>query len=175
VRALLIHLKFHKHEGDFQMIFEYLKLIPAFQRWKNGVPNDQKDDWQSYWAYIGRIDTAICLLDILWPEFVQKEGLFLRRSALPYDWEQFIQQAQRANWSPSEIEYVINHVHITDLFLNDPDRDQIDPRVFRFLAEEIASMWKCKLNLLFPTEQFIVEAKTEQDESEVYVCKQRED
>jgi hypothetical protein len=78
-------------------------------------------------------------------------------------------EAEKAQWSHSDIEYIINHVNVADFFLNDPDRDVIDPIVFTFIANTIAEMWKCKLQMLFPDKRFEVGVTDLDIDPEVYV------
>lgn len=137
-------------------MFTYPVNTPAFQRWNAGVPRNQQNDWQSYQAYLRRVDQFLGSLELLWPEFTIQDGFVLRVNNIPHNWQLFMNQAQEARWSPEDIEYVINHIHLYDVFMNDPDRDQIDITVFSALADAIAEMWKCRLNSLFPDRQFMV-------------------
>ncbi len=149
---------------------EYLKLIPAFQSWSEQVPPSQKLDWKSYQSYIVRIDQSICILDLFWPEFVEKDGFILRKSSIPNDWKKFKLEAEKADWSHSDIEYIINHLNVADFFLNDPDRDKIDSIVYTFLGHMIADMWKCKLQMTFPDISFEVAVSDNNVDPEVYAC-----
>lgn len=60
------------------------------------------------------------------------------------------------------------HQHVTDLFLNDPDRGQIEQRVYVALAHTIAEMWRGRLAQLFPDRVFEVGVDNEEFEVEVY-------
>jgi hypothetical protein len=82
-------------------------------------------------------------------------------------------QAQEAKWSPSDIEYMINHLHVSDLFLNDPDRDEIDSTVFVFLARSISDLWRCRLESLYPKKNFVIGVANIETDPEVYVYLQR--
>ncbi len=156
-------------------MLKYLEKTPAWKRWNESVPINQKDDWQSYQSYWARVDQTLTLLDILWPQFIEREGRILRKSALPENWPQFRCEAKKSSWSDSDIEYVINHVHVADLFLNDPDYDQIEPEVYAFLAHTIADLWRNKLNSKYPTKAFVVAVLNQCEEPEVYFHLTREE
>ena len=149
-------------------ILKYLILTPAFQKWHSKVQGTSKNSWRSYQDYFTRVDQVLCLLDIVWPEFEERDGMILRMSNMPDDWFQFKQQADQSGWSKSEMEYVINHLHIADLFLNDPDRDKIDNSIYQFLAFTLADAWECKLKMLFPNMNFAVGVSEENIDPEVY-------
>jgi hypothetical protein len=149
-------------------MLKYFRQIPAFQHWNNNAPISQRDDWKSYQAFRARVDQLLCFIDILWPEFIERNNFILRRGNVPKDWEQFIRKAQESNWSHLDIEYTINHVHINDLFINDPDLNQIGDDVYGFLADTIANMWRCRLKELYPEKQFVVGVNGEKFDLEVY-------
>jgi len=142
-------------------------MTPAYQIWCKSMPADQCDVL-SYTSYLARVDQFICYIDIMWPEFIEKEGLILRSTSIPEDWDSFVQQAKDANWSERDVEYIINHLHITDLFINDPDRDGIDSEVYRFLADLVTHFWTYRLKELFPEKQFEVGIADRDISPEVY-------
>ena len=149
-----------------------LKDTPAFKRWNVEEPVNQLNDWQSYQAYVLRADLLLCAIDLFWPEFVLKDDLILRKSNVPEDWETFINQAREANWSATNVEYTINHIHISDIIFNDPDREQISLHLLNYLAEVLAEMWQHRVNSLFPNRKFKVEVyKNEDPEVSVYTIK----
>lgn len=150
---------------------KYLPRVPAFQKWQEAMP--QTNDSQGFQFFTARVDQMICFADVFWPEFVEQDGLILRKSNVPDDWNDYVAKAQKANWSASDYEYIINHLHIMDLFINDPDRDNIGVEVFVFLAQTIAEMWKCKLKALFPTRTFVVGVANPEVEPEVFAYSER--
>jgi hypothetical protein len=150
----------------------YLAMTPAYQRWCANVPPDSCDV-ASYTAYVARVDHMLCYINILYPTFVRRGDLVLRSEGIPDDWSDFMRQAQEAQWSGSDIEYVINHVHITDLFLNDPDRDAIQIEVYGFLADMIADLWQKRLQDTFPDRQFDVSVTNRDISPKVYAVQKR--
>ena len=98
-------------------------------------------------------------LDLLWPNFVGHDGLLLRDAASksPEEWDTYLQEFRALNWTNAQIEYVVNHVHLSqDTFTADPDWDKIDTSVWLPLAHTIADVWRCRLKELFPKRTCIV-------------------
>jgi hypothetical protein len=137
-------------------MLDLLEFTPAFQQWNATSGTADQESWGNYQAYIMRVDLALCMIDVLWPDFIVRENLILREANIPQDWEKFVSEARSANWTSSDIEYVVNHIHVSDLFLNDPDRDRVDLKVYQYIANVIAEMWKCRLHILYPDRQFSV-------------------
>ena len=150
-------------------LFESLKLLPAYQMWNKQGSANQLLDLQTYQAYVARIDQAICLIDLFWPEFIEWEGLILRKSAFPEDWSRFRETADAAKWTPSDMEYMLNRVNIADFFLNDPDRDNVDLSVYTSIAQKVAEMWECKIKMLYPDRSIEVSIVHSDIDPEVYM------
>jgi hypothetical protein len=163
----MMRLRKNTLKGSINML-QYFKLTPAFQRWNDKVPVTQVDDWIGYRAYTARVDQALCFIDRLWPEFVEVEGLVLRKNAIPKDWNEYVRQAREKNLTSRNIEYLINHLHVSDMFLNDPDRDNVNGVVYTFLANTMADMWRSRLTESFPHKRFSVGVDFEQVDPEVY-------
>ena len=69
-------------------MLEYFTLTPAFRRWNEvAVP---KDDWQGYRAFTSRADQMLGFVSIVWPDFVERDGLILNREHLPEDWQAYL-------------------------------------------------------------------------------------
>jgi hypothetical protein len=141
-------------------------MTPAYQRWCATVPIESRDS-MSYTAYVARVDHMLCYLNILYPTFIVKGELVLRSDNIPDDWGEFMRQVNEAKWSNEDIEYVINHAHITDFFLNDPDRDTIQIEVYGFLADIIADLWQKRLQDTFPDRHFDVSVTNREISPEV--------
>jgi hypothetical protein len=152
------------HEAAME---QYLALTPAYQRWcASAAP--EACNITSYTAYLARVDQMLCYIALLYPTFVLQDDLVLRADQIPDDWETFVRQAQEARWSHQDIEYIVNHLHITDLFLNDPDRDAIPLTVYNILADVIADLWRKRLHDTFPQRHFDVGVTNRDTSPEVY-------
>jgi len=62
----------------------------------------------------------------------------------------------------------INHLHVCDVFLNDPDHDAIPLEVYGFLADVIADLWRRRLQDAFPQRRFEVGVTDRDVSPEVY-------
>lgn len=101
-----------------------LKQMSGSQAWNAVDPAD--NDWYRYEYHRSRIGQAIFLEDLFWPTFIEREDLILRVHTDPAsDLEESVRRFQEIGWTPLQIEYVLNHVHIADSFLGDPERDKV--------------------------------------------------
>ena len=149
-------------------MLQYLKLTPAYQKWCKQVSSDARD-MVSYTAYLARVDHLLCYMSILYPTFVNKDDFVFRKDSIPNDWDGFMNQARAGKWSKREIEYMVNHLHVTDLFINDPDVDNIQLEVYQFLADTVADLWQKRLEETFPDRRFEVGIAERDSDPEVYV------
>lgn len=144
-----------------------IRKTPYYHNWALSTSSDQHNT-QSFMAYHARVYQLLMYIDVLIPDFIEKDGYVLRVSAIPEDWDLFLGEAKDANWEKSSVEYAINHIHVKDLFLNDPDVDTIDDDVFNFIADVISSSWNWRLKQLFPQKHFEVAVKERDWNPEVY-------
>lgn len=150
---------------------DFLAKLPEFEPWMQGSSLEDAQDSFCYFNH--RVANVLCAVAIFWPKFVIKDGLLLRQDAIPQDWDDFMADATRANWSSSQIEYVLNHIHLSDLFLSDPNYRHIDVDTFDFLASTIAEMWKYRLQSLYPDTPVVVEVNEQGVDPEVGVYTMR--
>ena len=129
---------------------KYYMQLPSFKMWAGEREGDIESQWRLFKSSIRRIDQAFSLTDLLWPNFIIWEGLLLRSASLPEDIAGYISEFRDKGFSDSQIEYAINHVHLADQFINDPDRDNVGNDAFLFLANSISEMWSCRLKDEFP-------------------------
>src|SRR5262245_37431732 len=99
-------------------MLQYLLMTPGFQDWNSKLPS-AKDDWRFYQQQILRVDHALCYIDIFWPDFLELDGLVIRDS--DRDIERVRKQFKQGDISPEQAEYILNHVHIHELFPSEPD------------------------------------------------------
>lgn len=148
---------------------------PEFQRWE--AANPRHDDWGVYEAYEhvnARMSTIMYALGLLWPNFVEHDGLLLRDATGKSleEWDMYLQQFSALNWTNAQIEYVVNHIHVSQsTFTADPDWDKIDNAVWLPLAHTIADIWRCRLKELFPDGHFVV--RVDEKELEIYAYMER--
>jgi hypothetical protein len=119
---------------------DFDKLIPELKKWNSGK-GISIEEWTDCYA---RYDHFIGYARILWPEFVEHDGcVFLAEGFSPEGYSEW-----RKRLAKPETEAMINHRHITDLFLNSefkPNRD-----VVLYIGRLLKDTWQTKLNRDFP-------------------------
>jgi len=88
---------------------------------------------------------------IFWPKFVLFEDYILREGFEPENVRGFEAQAQG---NKSSVEWVLNHVHITDIHYNEENATE-DKVVF--LGRVLKEIWEAKLSWQFPDRPCTVE------------------
>jgi hypothetical protein len=129
-------------------------LLPVYQKYKK-----ENEAWIpdfDMWSYLnlrGDFDLAAAFTKLFWPDFVEVDGcVLLQRSYSPAT---FAQWMEKLGGDRREVESVMNHVHISDLFLN-PSRDvEYSEALFEFLAHALMRGWKSALRDAFPDKHFV--------------------
>ena len=142
---------------------KFLLMTPRFSEWNSKSPLD----WKSYQNAIGRFDSFLCSINILQPFFIEYQGMILNTFNID-DLQKSVDKLRKV-YSDPQIEYLINHIHIGDLFLNDPDSDTIPIEVYDYIADSIVTMWRLQLTKLFPHKHFVIDIKNRGIDPEVYV------
>ena len=131
-----------------------LSLLPIFQRYKQ-----ENESWIpdfNLWSYLnlrGDHDLAAAFSKLFWPDFTEVDGcVFL---AQQYDSETFKGWKERLGGNKSAIEGMINHVHISDLFLNSPKEVKDSKGLDEYIAKILMVCWKHALQEQFPGKQFV--------------------
>ncbi len=115
------------------------KLIPELSEWRKLNGSDFSiEDWI---ISEGNINFSIGYSLLFWPEFIEFENW--RRS------ENIKNYAQ--------IESVLNHIHIIDLFGTDEKKDEVNYEQIMFLGNKICEMYRAKLQFEYPEKEFIFE------------------
>lgn len=116
------------------------------------------------WDYLsvrGDFELAAAFTKLFWPDFKNVEDCILL--AEQYEQETFQEWKQKLNGDRKQIESVINHVHIYDLFLNTKN-ENLDPAIYETIATAMMKCWKCALSEAFPGKKFKIEYETEPEE-----------
>jgi hypothetical protein len=147
-----------------------LENLPAFQRWfaERKTIESFDESLHTYRAFFAQFDQLIFFLDILWPNFIEIEGVILREGHIPDNLQEVILRFASEGKPLASVEYLYNHIHIADICLNDPDRRNIQQPTVIEIAKVIEDMWKQRLKSLFPDKEFVVGIGNEDAEVEVY-------
>jgi hypothetical protein len=119
---------------------------------------------------IGRYDHAIGYAGLFWPSFVEVEGCVFFGSEKPASFEGFWKQT---GGNRKDVETVINHRHICDLFMQAPTANAAQAL---WLGRKLKEMWAAKLQRDFPHKRFTVffpeEFDIERDNPAITFCQE---
>jgi len=129
-------------------------------------------DWETYQRITGRVEEAIYWSSVFVPEFVELNGMVLRRRQYP------MVSTEDSPFLPAptktQSEYLVNHLHIRELFFNDPLQKEYDDKVYSYIANYIVGSWRRILRELFPEKEFEVELNDNHGDIEVYFVTKRD-
>jgi len=133
------------------MIDETL-LIPDLKDWKK--ENGDSFGIRDWISCEGNVKLGIGFSMIFWPEFIEHEGCVIISNRFSQD--------NFDNWKSAEyvknyrqIESVLNHTHILDLFSWEKQEEMVVEQV-KFLGEKMKEMYQAKLKFEFPNKEFEV-------------------
>jgi hypothetical protein len=123
-------------------------LIPELAAWNNGKGVDP-EGWLSG---MGNFQLACAYTTIFWPRFVEHDGMVLREG---FSHESLAGFLKNCAGDKTEVERVMNHIHLVDLhYVGCPDASR--ERIV-FLGHVLRELYECKLALQFPNENIVVE------------------
>lgn len=130
------------------------KLIPELTEWRKF--NGDEFSIEDWIASEGNIKYTIVYSLIFWPEFIEYDDCVILKNR--FDSQNF------ENWknteyikSYSQIESVLNHIHILDLYGTDEKRDEINYDQIVFLGNKLCEIYSAKLKIDFPEKKFVFE------------------
>ena len=127
------------------------KLIPELSDWRKHNGNEFSiEDWI---VSEGNIKFAIAYTKLFWPEFTLYDDCVILKNRFSL--------TNFENWknteyikSYSQIESVLNHIHILDLFGTDEKRDEVNYEQILFLGNKLCDIYSTKLKVEFPEKRF---------------------
>jgi hypothetical protein len=128
------------------------KLIPELSEWRklNGY-DFSIEDWI---VSEGNVKHAIGYSILFWPEFVEHEDcVFLENHFNKGNFENWKNSGYVENYA--QIEAVLNHIHILDLFGTDEKKDEVNYEQILFLGDRLLKMLSAKLKVEYPGRKFI--------------------
>lgn len=109
----------------------------------------------------GNMKLAIGYSTIFWPEFlVHDDCVFLKSHFSLSNFNNWKETSYIENYS--QIEYVINHTHILDLFTSDK-QDDITLDQIKYLGHILKEVYETKLKVQFPDRKFVVQFNGDED------------
>jgi hypothetical protein len=105
---------------------------------------------------------ALLYARLFWPEFTEFEGMVFRPEDLetPEDFER-VTAALEKHANREEVEQSFNWIDVHQLF--ESRRDDSTPEEDRALARVLQQMWAARLQLQFPTREFVVDVLGEDE------------
>jgi len=124
----------------------------TFQNWKNQW---EKPEQMGSWSYISfniHPDNLLIVGELFFPKMVEVEDYVF--------FEEKFDEASFQNWKTSmpgdtNLEKIINHIHIYDLFEN--CSDEIEEATFIEIANLLKTTWDNFFKIKFPTRKIVVE------------------
>jgi len=125
-----------------------INKMPNFQQWKKS--NNGDFSIFDYLGAVGNMELVIALTKLFYPDVVEHEGgIFLAETFQPEIYEQWKAQLENMN----EIERVMNHLHLDDLF---SDVEEVGIENLYYLGQTLQKMWELRLQSLYPQQEFKV-------------------
>ena len=125
------------------------ELIPELKAWDDHNGDEITPvEWVNA---MGNYSFAIAYASLIWPKFVEYDGMVFRESVAPEEASEWMTKLNK-----KEIESLVNHLHI--LHIHHPGTwQEVTETQVRFLGETLRDAWTAKLAIDFPTKTFIVE------------------
>lgn len=127
-------------------------LVPELKDWKK--ENGEKFDLQDWIACEGNIRLAIGYSVIFWPAFIEfNDCVFIKSNFSIDNYEEWTKSDSVENYK--QIEGIINHIHILDLFAWEKQEDINYDQVI-YLGNILKNIYYLKLRADFPERQIMV-------------------
>lgn len=140
---------------------DFEKLIPELKDWDldcQGAESTKAVLGQKlrippidYWTSANaRFDYFVMYARMIWPEFVEHDDcIFLAKDFSPESYRKWRKQLDK-----TRTEAMLNHRHITDLFLNSSFKPNLE--IVTWIGRYLKEVWTEKLKRDFPDRRFVV-------------------
>ncbi len=139
--------------------------IPEYLQWLRDI-NGRNITPLSYISHKYDLQQVLLLSSLFSPDFVEyKASVFIKYQFSQDgvdDWE------RRLDGKMSEVQKVMNHLHISQLFVNDDPNEDINFELLKMLCDIIAACWRGALLSAYPDRNFSVEAFYDNDDFDPY-------
>lgn len=128
-------------------------LLPELAAWNNNAGIDI----ESWIRCIGRYDHAIGYTTIFWPNFtLHDDCVFISSYNDKIDnWENYNNWMKTYHGDKTQVEKIMNHEHIINIFKNSEFTPTID--IIEYFGNLLVDMWLCKLKKDYPDNNIIVD------------------
>lgn len=140
---------------------DYEKLIPELKKWdlnyqstesaKRILGHEIKLEAIDYWTSANaRFDHFVMYARMIWPEFIEHDDcVFLAQGFSTDSYKQWRKQLDK-----TRTEAMLNHCHITDLFINSEFKPNLN--IVLYIGRYLKEVWTEKLKRDFPARHFVV-------------------
>ncbi len=140
-----------------------LDKLPDFEKWR--AINGESFSMFDYIFASSHVEIAIAYTKVFWPDFFEYKGGYFLKDI--FDESIYQQWEEKLKGNISEIEKVINHLHIEDLF---QDTESFSQQNILYLGSIIAEMWSARLSQLYPSVKFEVNCEQEDYVTVISFC-----
>jgi hypothetical protein len=118
-------------------------LVEELASWK--ACNDGRDIGLDVWIHAeGKFDLAVGYTTLFWPQFVLIEDYIVtERTSL-----ENIRHFESANWAPQGIEWVLNHLHLSEI--HEDKEGEATAKHLLWLGKTLTEIYTAKLKWQFP-------------------------
>ena len=128
------------------------KLIPDLRTWRD--LNREEFSISDWTSIEGNITLAIGYSCLFWPDFIEYDDcVFLKDTFSVENFKDWTKTEYVVHFA--QIESVINHIHILDLFTSEK-QDEITYEQIKYLGNKIREIYEVKLISNFPDRKFEV-------------------
>ena len=128
------------------------KLIPDLRTWRD--LNREEFSISDWTSIEGNIKLAIGYSCLFWPDFIEYDDcVFLKDTFSVENFKDWTKTEYVVHFA--QIESVINHIHILDLFASEK-HDEITCEQIKYLGNKIREIYEVKLISNFPDKKFEV-------------------
>jgi hypothetical protein len=131
-----------------------------FDKWRTDWGKPDFTLW-NYVNYRSDPELAVAFATLFWPKVVDVDGCILL--AEHYNPHNFAHWKVQLAGNCQEIERVINHVHVYDLFTHSGTSGTA-LEALEYLAQVLMRCWECNLRETFPNRRFVLAYATEPEE-----------
>lgn len=128
-----------------------IKSLKRFQNWMSKWNNPSLGLWD-YAAYNSNPDLLLSIISILYPNTIEYENCIILEKS--FDKENFASW-KKESYTNTQIECVLNHLHIYDLFNNQEEGEEEHClENLEYLGKIIIKFWKVALTDKYPNKTF---------------------
>jgi hypothetical protein len=140
---------------------DYQKMIPELKDWDLNYQTTESaketlgrelniapvDSWT---AANARFDYFVLYARMIWPPFIEHDDcIFFEEGFSPESYQQWRKQLDKTG-----AEALLNHRHITDLFINSEFKPNLE--IILYIGRYLKEVWTEKLKRDFPSRKFVV-------------------